>query len=601
MDIYDNNPYIGFLKPEMYNLFRWLWRTNESFRAKYPIVDSINHCCLIDIFPDSQRVRIISQNVCSIECLEDQLEDVKQAKILTVHVQGNKESIRIDNTLTKLVLVIGNVQNIELTVDCPETIVFHRVFDFGDECGLVVNDVFDGLKPAYTCFRENCCYPEVFSKVVEYGIGFVDESNRSGLLSGNGWRYLQDTKNLLNCFKDAKIVAIRNNSELDPELGGMKNSLLVFGQPATFRKLEDIKPSVSNAQAGLLLADMSQEAVNCFLENSSVKGFDYFSRNGREVMEGFSVFSDYGKGISPCRHLLRQVNLSGDILDEIVYKVDNPFTFAYVKRRKTDGYRLLTYGVLKAIGAGNDHNLASEKLKVVLACPREKTIDAFHRDRYLELKKANCPEAPFQRELPRIDAFSAKRLAILKASSEQTADIDSLFADQRKNFVLRQSGVYEFSNLYNVRVWNEGTLKSEERNVVDLYFRDCGLVFVYNKESSLACRIHIVGKVHTLLCSPSCHVVCYFVHEKSSFTDYLVCSEKTEEVGMYPLEIDRKALSADFKNSLRPDLSAKNEIAINVKPPKPSLTRVCNLFCNVDNLSGASLAHIDNLVHVRES
>ena len=117
----------------MLNFLRYVHSTTPFFPARFTQITSIQHCNVIDIPPDIdvERLNIISREVAFIECLEDQLAFVKCAKIITVHKSTNDDKeITIDNTNTKLIIVIGNVQNIRLTMDDPETIVYHRTFNY---------------------------------------------------------------------------------------------------------------------------------------------------------------------------------------------------------------------------------------------------------------------------------------------------------------------------------------------------------------------------------------------------------------------------------------------------------------------------------------
>lgn len=591
MDIYDNNPSIGFLKPEMRNMYWWLWRTSSSFRRRHPNVDAIRHANVIDIFPDPERVRTIAANVQSIECMVDQLADVKRAQMLTVNVPAvyaePTDGMLVDNTHTKVIYVVGNVQNIRLTVDDEDTVVYHRTFAYSDQCGLVIGDNYndDGsLKPRYYRASHDMTCPAVFDIVRKHGIGFVDDADKTSFQNGDGWLYLLHPSSALNVLKGARIVAIRNNSAFDPEVENMRNTLIVHGQPTSFRNQDEgVKNNDRVRRDGdVLMADMSTDAVRSFLFDDHVGGYDYKPK----VIDGFSTAIDYNLGISPARRILMKAGLEPEVVDELSFKIDNPFTFAYVKRRRPENYRLLMYAVLRNPEITSEGNMATAKLKIVYASEREKTIDAFSRDRFLAIRKSSAPEWPFIRERPRIDPFSERRMAIVR----QADDMTKTHASQRKNFVIRGGGKYSFTDLYNVYIWNEGG-RPDDDVAVDLYIANCGKVFVHNREKSLTCRIHVVGKVHTLMCSSSCGVVCYCVHEQDAFTDYLVYSDETEDIGMF-VDTDDDTLFNDFTGSRTPGLAQVNETPSTVLPSKFSTTRIRCLFANKDRMKGHSLAII---------
>ena len=90
-------------------------------------------------------------------------------KLLTVHASSADEIV-INNTNTKLIIVIGNVQNIRLIMDDPETIVYHRTFNYQDETGIIIGIEIDNLKPIYVQIKNSIAFPEVFSEVSQYGI-----------------------------------------------------------------------------------------------------------------------------------------------------------------------------------------------------------------------------------------------------------------------------------------------------------------------------------------------------------------------------------------------------------------------------------------------
>ena len=179
------------------------------------------------------------------------VREVRQ--IITVHKSTNDDKeITIDNTNTKLIIVIGNVQNIRLTMDDPETIVYHRTFNYQNMKQVSLLETRLIIRPIYRQVKNSVAFPEVFSEVSQYGIATVTERNRETLSSGAGWRYIIDTKLTLNSFRDAGIVAFANNSTYEPEI--TKRTSIIYGKPDKFKGVNEIE---IREQGDIIMADMS--------------------------------------------------------------------------------------------------------------------------------------------------------------------------------------------------------------------------------------------------------------------------------------------------------------------------------------------------------
>ena len=116
--------------------------------------------------------------------------------------------------------------------------------------------------------------------------------------------------------------------------------------------------------------------LKSFVEHKHIKNYE----TGDSSFETVSRFSDYNRGISPARHILVDKISDPTKLDELVFKIDNPFTFAYVKKRNSHTYQLLIYNVIsnfEACGNTNDKDLIAEKLRIILASRRKRNSTSF--------------------------------------------------------------------------------------------------------------------------------------------------------------------------------------------------------------------------------
>ena len=589
MDIYTCNGAISTLKPEMYNLFRYVHSTNQQFKSRFPDVTAISHCNVIDIPPDIdvERLNIISGQVPSIECLEDQLPYVIQAKIITVHASSADEIV-INNTNTKLIIVIGNVQNIRLIMDDPETIVYHRTFNYQDETGIIIGIEIDNLKPIYVQIKNSIAFPEVFSEVSQYGIATVTERNRETLSFGAGWRYIIDTKLTLNSFRDAGIVAFANNSTYEPEI--TKRTSIIYGKPDKFKGVNEIE---IREQGDIIMADMSIDELKSFVEHKHIKSYE---TGDSSFPDGFTTFSDYNRGISPARHILVDKISDPTKLDELVFKIDNPFTFAYVKKRNSHTYQLLIYNVIsnfEACGNTNDKDLMAEKLRIILASRRERELDKFREIRHNELENTFCPDQAFIREFPRVDPFASKRVDIRNSEErmESQTSIVNEFLKQKKTFVLNSPGNYVFENQYFLSVLIEAPN-------VQVFVKDCGLLFVSPGRSInvSGMKLHIIGSIHTIFCHPECEVVCYFVHHNTHGLFYT--ESETDDIGKFFDSYDEAFFHKQFR--MTSNNNACSSETPNAQPlPRPNMTKVKNLHCNPTRIVGGSLAHIDRIIDIK--
>jgi hypothetical protein len=634
MDLYSSNASISFIKPEMMNLFKYLFSTNGDFKRRFPDIGDITHCNIIDIDPkrDLERLRIIAKRITSIECLEDQLMYVRDAKILTLYVSGNKDTVDIDNRVTKLILIIGNVSNIRLTVDDSETIVFHRTFGFADESGLVIGDKFDDLKPTYHLFSNDNPYPEVFPDVAKYGIVMASERNRQSLLSGSGYSYILDTKLSLNAFREASIVAFRNNSVYEPEVTA--NISVVHGHPEKFKSV--VEAETKNPRE-VIMVDMSHDDLKSFVEHPKIKSYEasvilvastcvaskeepdarpttvdaiatvvettdvvqpwlldvtssvlvtpLAKTSSPKTLQGYSIADGLSKSISPARHILNKFIRDDQAkLDELAYKVDNPFTFAFVKKRNHQTYQLFLYNIISNGGEAEDDNtLIPEKLRILLASKREKELDLFKEQRYRELVQGSAPSRAFLREYPRIDAFSTKRNAI---RTQENSQIVSEFCDQKKSFGIESSGSYLFES-YGFLVLHVATLGAN----ANIYIRECGLVFV---KSETPINLHIVGNVHTIFAAKETTVTCYCI-PKQDFDSYLFCTEnETDEIGRF---FDNQNIEHFEKLYKEEKKNIDDTVVAQTVPSVPdiAIAKIKSLYCDITKIVGRSLVHIDSI------
>jgi hypothetical protein len=578
MDIYDNNTSIRFMTPELINLLKWVFIKHPQTRVVAGLGEQIKHANVIDVHPDEERVRIICNEVPSIECLSDQLAFVSNARILTVYVSGFASEIRIDNTTTKIILVVGNVQNIRLTNDDSDTIVFHRTFEFEDEKGIVIGDEYSNLKPKYYPFDIAIKFPEAFDLVRQFGITYAGEHNRKSLQAGNGYSYIIDTEKSLNSFRDAKTVAIMNNSTLDPEILNTNNLLILHGKPSDFKGLQE-----RESRGEVLLADMSQEETKSFIEHRAIKGFDHETT----ANEGFSRLDDYLLGISPARGILRG-KVPDERLDDLCFQIDNPFVFAYVKQRNPDNYQLYLLSVIENLGADVGAELQGERLSVLLQSHRSCALDEFHLKRYRELKRGSAPLIPFQKEYPRIDPFAIKKSQI-RNETDGWNQLTETFFQQAKNYTITIPGNYQFQNKYFVQVWVYSNS--------ELYIRDCGLVMVHCNDSSIKCCLHIVGKAHTIIAS-NCEVQCYFKQDEIP-EDYLFCTEEiADDVGMCLPDLKTDLLLSRFKANERPRFGSLLDQATRMTSLTNSdykKTQIKHLICNKSLIRNSSLCEISQI------
>jgi hypothetical protein len=608
MDLYDSNASISFISGEMLNLLRYLKKIKSPCATSYDF-GNLGHCSIIDIPPDkdAERIRTITTKISSIECLEDQLSLVKDAKILTVHIDGQKEDITIDNTISKLIIVIGNVINIHLTLDDPNTVVFHRTFNFGDDSGLVVGDKFDDLKPTYNLIKGDNVFPEVFQReeVKSAGIIFVTERNRSSLLSGQNYSYIIDPGQSLNAFKDAKIVAFRNNLTYEPEI--TSNISVVHGKPTKFKQVIE---SEKTQPGCIIMMNMSIDELKSFIEHRNIRSYETTIHSTPTHGQGFSLIDDIGKSISPARTLLMKKIDDLALLDELVYKIDNPFTFAFVKKRNPDTYKLLTYNIISHLGElSEDNGLVPEKLRIILASKKERDLDQARENRCKELLSTVHPGEQFIREYPRIDAFSTKRNAIRSSFSEINEKTISDFIQQKQQVRIDKPGSYLIENSNFVTI-NVETINAE------MYVRDCGLLFVRNNDRSIQSRLHIIGNVHTIMCCEKCQVVCYFAVTTTEMREangetYLFCSEnETDTIGRFfddreaceRMRSDATPFIHQYRQFLNDANSSNSKLLTPVTVdnlPKPTITRVKSLYHEeTRNITNKSLVHIDNIIQL---
>lgn len=601
MDLYDSNPSISFISGEMMNLLRYLKNTKSPCATSYDF-GNLAHCSIVDIPPDkdADRIRTIATKVSSIECVEDQLTLVNDAKILTVHIEGQKDDITIDNTNTKLIIVIGNVINIHLTLDDPRTVVFHRTFNFGDDSGIVVGDKFEDLKPTYTLIKGDNVFPEVFQReeVKSAGIVFVTERNRASLRSGQDYSYIIDPGHSLNTFREAGIVAFRNSLTYEPEI--TQKISIIHGKPTKFNQVIDserIKPG------DIVMMNMSIDELKSFIEHRHIRSYETGIHSAPTHGQGFSLIDDIGKSISPARTILAKRIDDLALLDELVYKIDNPFTFAFVKKRNIDTYKLLTYNIIGHLGQlSEDNNLVPEKLRIILASKKERDLDQAREKRCEELSSNVHPGEQFIREYPRIDAFSTKRNAIrsiFAVSDKGSEKAISDFMQQKQQVKLDKPGTYliENSNFVTINVETTG---------VEIYVRDCGLLFVRNNDPSIQSRLHIIGNVHTIMCCEKCQVVCYFAVTTNDMREangetHLFCSEnETDAIGRFfddatPFMVQYRQYLANGNVGSTKSLTP---VATD-KLPKPTITRVKNLYHEeTRNITNKSLVHIDNIIQL---
>ena len=526
--------------------------------------------------------------------------NTKNVKILIVHIDGNKEDITIDNIVTKIIIVIGNVINIHLTVDDKETLVFHRTFNFDNESGLAIGDKFEDLKPTYTLIKTDNVFPDVFEReqVKNAGIVFVTERNRASLLSGQGYTYIIDPKQSLNTFKDAGIVAFRNNLTYEPEV--TRNISIIHGRPVKFKQIIETEKVNPNCN---IMMDMSIDELKSFIEHRYIRSFETGIHSAPTHGQGFSLIDDLGKSISPARSLLTKIISDPTLLNELAYKIDNPFTFAFVKRRNPDTYQLLSYNIINNLGQlCEDNGLVPEKLKIILASKRERELDLSRENRCKELLASVHPGEMFLREYPRIDPFSTKRNAIRNSfappsittvNQEDMVDKTVIdFIQQKRQMKIDKPGTYLIENANFVSV-------SIEAINVDIYVRECGLLFVKAKDSNIQSRLHIIGNIHSLMCYEKCEVICYFSIMNNTNNDYLFCTEnETDCVGRF-FDGSVTQFVSEFHNE---QSGSKAVSLVPINPtllPKPTTTRVKNL-CHQEtrNITNKSLVHIDNITQL---
>ena len=575
----------------MYNFFRFLHHTNEAFKTRFPDVSKIEHCSVIDIPPnvDVERLNIISGQVASIECLEDQLRFVKQAKILTVHKDSNTsiDEIVLDNTITKVFIVVGNVQNIRLTLDDKDTIVYHRTFGYNDETGIVIGEEIDNLKPEYHLIKSDIAFPEVSDVIRQYGIVFATEANKQSLLSGEGFYYIIDTMHSINGFRDAKIVAFRNNTTYEPEI--TKNVTIVYGKPSRFKGINEIEKVT---QSDIIMANMSSDELKSFVEHSHILSYESAIP---DACDGYSTASDYTRGISPARHILTpRMGANIVTLDITVFKVDNPFTFAFVKKRNPHTYELLRYNVIAGLeNCSNDSELMKEKLRIITASRQEQELDAFRETRHDELVQGSYPDVVFLREYPRIDPFATKRIGIRLVESN-LSDVQSEttkeFMKQRKNYVVQKPGNHLFTGYNFLSVFVEAS-------DVELYVKDCGLLFITIVGMKSNVRLHIIGNIHTVFCDRECSILCYFVPHISHSLFYT--ENDTDDVGKFFEEYDVQHYMKLFRSSGRREIETATKSDPTSSLPRATMTKVKNLYCNSTLIKGKSLVKIDNIVELK--
>jgi hypothetical protein len=567
MDLYSSNTCISFMKPEMLNLL--------LYEKRFPNITEIEHANVIDIWPDIERISIIAEHIASIECLADQLPHVKQAKILTVYSEP-ADTIEIDNTITKLIIVFGDVLNIKLTLDDPETTVYHRVFSITDETGLKVGDRIENLLPRYHLFNNSIPFPEVFENPIVKQAKIAYAIDRQALRDGSGFSYILDTTQGINGFKGATIVAIRNCSLFKPEILKNKNLLIVNGNPESFNHLIE-EPFASSE---ILMADMSQESIKSFIDHKDIKGYD-FSNPTLNIERGFSTLEDYSKGISPARHLLIR-RCPKELLDEIVFKIDNPFTFAYPKKRDSNRYNLMIYSLMR--NPENTEN-TSEKISILYASKKSIATDIFNEMRQKELLKLAQLIKPFCREYPNINPFSTKRNLI---RSDNFGNFDDL-KNGRRNLITN-GGSYEFQDCHNLCIWNQDANS-------DIYLKNCGFVMIHNNDSSFKCRIHIVGCVHSIIVNPSCEIICYF-KRKHNPIDYLLCQH--DDISLFSDEIEDDYIIDQFEECVIPSIALTRSPAIksSILTFIPETTNIQRVFCVGEQIKRRLLANIERIIEI---
>lgn len=577
MDIYSNNSSISFISPELMNFFRYMAKRGKEIPA--------SHCSIIDIDPliDKERIGFICHNVVSIECVRDQLPFVKEAKVLIVHSDGELNELEIDNKTTKLIIVIGNVLNVKLSIDDEETIVFHRTFNYNNETGIVVGDKYDDTKPTYHLFKNNNPFPDIFEKdvVKESGIVFATEKNRQSLLSGNGLVYIIDTQMSLNTFREAGIVAVKNNSVFQAEI--TRNITIIHGKPTKFKSVNEIE---TKNQGDIIMTDMSIDDLRSFLEHPHIRSYEPNTTN-QSTEIGYSIADDYSKGISPARHILSSIIKDEEMLDEYSFKIDNPFTFAFVKIRNPSTYNLFIYNVISKHGQStNDNSLISQKLAILLPSRRERNLDLARKNRYEELQQLTSPPQGFMKEYPSMSAYADKRNTIREGEEERNKTISD-FTQQKKSFKITEDGNHLFENIFYLDI-----LVS---SYCEIYVRNCGLVFIRTEDTtSFSC--HIIGNIHTIMVPRNCIIKCYFVGKELG--NGLYCDEtETDDVGMFFDDFDENLFTNEYKLSdtfLR-DLAITSQSITAL--PNPRNTKIKNLFTKSKvSIVNRSLACIDKII-----